>query len=222
MVYFKMKTTKALVAYDIEKAGALIDKHPVVSVGFFVGDLKGNELETFRINFRVQWPVSKENGLDYRDFEPECWDSFWSKLDNNIKDQCLVDVHDFKTGWTKVKKWLVDLESKYESIDFLTDNPSFDTACVDYALEKYCNSKPMRYSSTNKYRDVIDVDSMFLMVIPHKKKNYIKQSVREKVIIDHNPVNDAHHIYLMYIKTLECKVDTEETFHESVKLFSYY
>ena len=152
MVYFKMKTTKALVAYDIEKAGALIDKHPVVSVGFFVGDLKGNELETFRINFRVQWPVSKENGLDYRDFEPECWDSFWSKLDNNIKDQCLVDVHDFKTGWTKVKKWLVDLESKYESIDFLQ---SSGRVCAE-TITFYPPGIPLIYPGEVISRDLIE------------------------------------------------------------------
>lgn len=133
-----------------------------------------------------------------------CWDNFWSSLNDEIKDKNLVDIHDFKSGWMKVKNWLESLESKYKNIKFLTDNASFDTASIDYALEKYCDRMPMRYSSKNEYRSVISADDMFDM-LPIDKQKQAYEEIKQKVKHDHDPINDSHYIYLLYIYAQKMK-----------------
>lgn len=186
------KDDTVFVAHDIEKAGALLS-HPIVSVGFYIGDAYGGKLETFQMNIKVKWPEAK----DYGDFEPRCWDNFWSKLSEEVKENITKDALEPEEAWFKIKEWLVGLESKYSNIKFLTDNASFDSASIDYCLEKYCKSMPMRYSTKGAYRSIISADDKFEM-LPSKLQQSAYEEIKKQVNHDHNPVNDAHYIYLLY------------------------
>jgi hypothetical protein len=75
------------VAHDIEKTGSFLIANPVISIGFVVGDGKGAILETQKFNFQVRWPAQN----DYGDFEPRCWDEFWSKQPERIVEACKQD-----------------------------------------------------------------------------------------------------------------------------------
>jgi hypothetical protein len=209
-----------LVAHDIEKTGSFIIANPIISVGFFVGDDQGNTLLTRKFNIQVKWPTYVYNGdnkekMLYNDFEPRCWDEFWSKLDPAIKDRCLVDAKPAQEAWFEVSKFLDELEILYpedtHKIVFVTDNASFDTASIDYALEKYCQRAPMRYSSKGKYRSVKSGDDMYDMM-PDERKHEAKERIDKLVKHDHDPVNDAHFIYLQYVEAL--KYQKEGTYVE--------
>jgi len=201
------------VAHDIEKAGAYIIQNPIVSLGFYIGDDMGNLLQTVKFNFIAKWyqtaitQITENEEIlkvtDYGDFEPSCVQNFWLKLDPIIKARCFEPepLEPF-LGWTAVSHFLQSLEDKYPddkyNIIFLTDNPSFDTASIDYALEKYVGRLPMRYSSTGKYRLIIAADDAFDM-LPSKYRNNAQKKIKKIVKSDHDPVNDAHYIYLKYI-----------------------
>lgn len=183
------------VAVDIEKCGALYI-HPVVSVGFYVADSEnGQELSRHRFNIKVSWP----DGRTFGDFEARCWIDFWSKQPVEIIEGCKENALPPEQAWKQIGKFIDSLEKSYpnDNIKFLSDNPSFDIANIDYNLEKYTGRSPMRYSSTGKYRSVVAADDMFDM-IPKTQKSIAMEEINSVVSHDHNPVNDAHHIFLQY------------------------
>lgn len=200
-----------LVAHDIEKTGSNLISNPIISVGFYIGDLYGNHISSHKFNIKVNWPDIVDNVVkDYGDFEPRCWNEFWSKLDIDIIESCLDNPAPLpaKDAWIAIAKFIDELEIRFPEdrykIKFLSDNASFDTASIDYALEKYANRSPMRYSSTGEYRSVISADDMFEMLSPRKIK-YANKYIDSRVKHDHDPVNDAHHMYLQYVKAIELK-----------------
>lgn len=207
-----MATKKIIyVAHDIEKTGCQLIKHPIISVGFFVGDEHGKKITARKFNIAVNWYKEKNDKvIDYGDFEQRCVDTFWLKLDKNIINSCLLnpDPQPAQKVWVDIAKFLDELEEVFPeteyNIKFLTDNASFDTASIDYALEKYCNRRPMRYSSTGKYRSIICVDDMFEM-LETSIQNDIYKCINKLVTHDHDPINDAYFIYLLYIHTLKFK-----------------
>lgn len=198
----EQKKQTILVALDIEKTGGFY-RHPVMSVGFYVGDMDCNELETFKVNISVRWPMVVGDMIDYGDFEPRCWDEFWSKQPDNIVAECKnPEPVDASTAWHQVEAFLNRLETAYPAdqykIKFLTDNASFDVAAVDYALEKYCGRLPMRYSVLGKYRSIISADDM-LDMLPKNARIAADNFIKTKVTHDHNCINDAKYIYWQYI-----------------------
>jgi DNA polymerase III epsilon subunit-like protein len=137
------------IAVDIEATGASYKKHKVLSVGFVVGD--GTVvLERKRFNVLALWKPVEEGG----DFEARCINEFWSKMDEKTKEECKRDAVEDFVAWKAIEGWLNEMEHKYEKIEFLTDNASFDIARIDYCLDKYCDRLPMRFSTTGKYRAI--------------------------------------------------------------------
>jgi hypothetical protein len=175
---------KLIVAVDIEKAGPTFD-HPIVSVGFVVGTLD-KVLEKKQVNFKINWDT---------DFDYNCKTEFWDKLPPTIVDSYKENAEDPEYGWANVNSFLTSLEIKYpdHKLIFATDNASFDIAHIDYNLYKYVKRKPMRYSTTEKYRSVIAVDDMLDMISGNKS---IKKSINEEAPHDHNVLSDAMNIYL--------------------------
>lgn len=183
------KKKNVYVSHDIEKAGSQY-KHPVVSLGLCIGDGFGNILHKERINFKVRW---------FEDFEQRAVDQFWSKLSDAVMKNFFVPAPLSELeGWTRVRDYLDTLEKDYPeseyNIVFLTDDPSFDTATIDYNLEKHFQRLPMRYSSTGQYRSLRVVDELF-DTLPMKTREKFKPSV----IADHSPDNDAEFLYRQFI-----------------------
>lgn len=193
----------AYISHDIEKTGSFLISNPVISVGFYVGDENGNELETKRFNLEVNWPKEDEKE-NYGDFERRCWIEFWSKQDKSVIEDCKINTKSQDQSWNDIRDYIDNLEKKYAKIKFLTDNVSFDTANIDYNLEKYTKRAPMKHPTTGKYRSVISADDM-LDMLPENKFNEVMTIIKNNTTHDHNPVNDAKFIYLMYIEAMKYK-----------------
>jgi hypothetical protein len=188
------------VAIDIEKAGCMPLTHPIVSIGFVVGH-KETILEKKRFNFAVDWRSESEGG----DFEDRCINEFWSQRSQDIIDGCKENALPAEVVWPTVVAWINELETTYPApehkIYFLTDNGSFDVAGVDNAFQKYAKRKPMRYSSSGVYRSVVSADDMFYML--GSLRDVATKEIKEIVVNDHNPVNDAHYVYMQYYCALK-------------------
>ena len=197
------------VGVDIEKAGNMMMKHPVISVGFAVckNDAKYTVLAKRRFNFAVNWP--SESGMG--DFEPRCWTEFWSKLPAEVIHACKVDVLEQEDGWKQVAAWLDALEVEYPAdkyrITFVNDNPAFDIGNIDYFLEKYTGRHPMRYTRDGGYRSVTVVDDVLYMIHPDIRddiQNYAKSIISH----DHNPENDAHYMCIVLFELIKARTAT--------------
>ena len=143
--------SKTYVAFDIEKAGCMNYAHPMVSIGYAVGDSEGKLLDKNKINLKVTWPKVNENGVvtNYGDFEPRCWDEFWSKRPTSLITNLQENAVSQAEGMQVFANFLDGLEKKYEKIVFLSDNAGFDIAALDINLERYVRRIPLRYSTTN-------------------------------------------------------------------------
>lgn len=190
--------TTILVSVDIEKTGHMLAAHPVVSVGFVVGDTKGIIYDRLKINFQVAWPTDDCLG----DFEERCWTEFWVK-NPDAQKACKTnpDPIDRKEGWMKVAAFLDALETKFPApefkIKFLSDNASFDVGNIDYCLEKYAQRQPMRYSTDLKYRSIQDPTEQMRFV---KEKDAINKAAAEKSPHNHDSLSDATHIFWQYVE----------------------
>lgn len=188
---------RTLVAIDIEKSGAMPLVHPIVSIGVCVGDEAGTVIEKRRFNFKVNWKSEQLGG----DFEDRCWEEFWSKQPQGLIRLLQEDAQEPRECMKQFEQWLNGLEDRFKNtkIKFLSDNPSFDIGAIDVYLDRYCSRLPMRYSSTKKYRG-IDNPSDMLEVFPSEKvKEWTKLFVDPNVSHDHDPANDAEHIYRQWL-----------------------
>lgn len=194
---------KAFVAFDIEKTGCLNYTHPIVSIGYVVGDSKGNLFEKKKINLLVKWPQCDLKGINcYGDFEPRCWDEFWSKRPSELLKALQQNALSQEEGLKQFAEFLNSLELKYESIVFLSDNASFDIAALDVNLERYAKRNPLRYSTTGKYRSLLPPDDLFETLSVEQQNELSKKYITPFVVHDHDPSNDAEFIYRQYIAYL--------------------
>jgi len=191
-----------LVAVDIEKTGHLLTRHPVVSFGLVVGELDGKILERLKVNFKVKWPQENEteNKGDLHDFEERCWTEFWLPNLEKFQPNCTSNPDPISQaeGWSKIANFINELETKYKNrkIVFLSDNPSFDVANIDYYLEFYANRAPMRYTTGLKYRSIQDPTEQLRI---HPRKEEIIEEAKQRCQHDHDPVKDAENIYWQYV-----------------------
>ena len=207
-----------LLAVDIEKCGSNLIAHPVISVGFCLADAKGVVLEKKKINFEVNWWECNEEGVvtTYGDFEERCCVEFWSKQPSNIIEACKCNPAPLPVAkaWAEVRSYIDHLEVRFpgHKIKFLSDNASFDVATIDYGLELYTGRVPMRYTTTGNYRSVVAADDMFDMLPKDVQKQAMKE-IDGVVQHDHDPVNDAHHILLQFVKAVEYRQTLIQTNH---------
>lgn len=208
-----MSVEKILFAVDIEKAGAENIKHPIVAIGYVIGT-ENALLERGIIKLQVKWPTITDGKVaDYGDFEPRCWDEFWGnskKMPPELIEEFKKDALTQTDGIKKFAALVDSLEEKYGDekkykVRFLSDNPSYDIAALDVAMEQVCDRNPMRYDSTGKYRSLSDPWDM-LDILPAEYKKQMLANIDKQlgsiVLHDHNPTNDAEVIYRQYLAAL--------------------
>jgi len=207
-----------LVALDIEKAGCQLMTHPIISIGWCIGDTDGTVLDKSSLNIQTDWPITNESGkvIQYGAFEPRCWDEFWSKQSPELIRELKRDTIPQPVALQYFSSFLDSLENKYpentHKIKFLSDNAAFDIATLDYNLEIYAGRRPLCYSKTGKYREVEALDNM-LDMLPSEIVNVEKVKINDLVKHDHHPANDAEVIYREWLlarklkKIMETKLD---------------
>ena len=202
----RSKRERILVSVDIEKAGGQF-ANPVISVGFYVGDEFGKELRTLKVNFNVRWPTKScvTGEMNYYKFEKRCWDEFWvdqqtKMVKPELYKPCVSNPSPVRhaRGWNEISSFLNALEVAYPShaykIIFVSDNASYDIANIDYGLEKFCNRRPMRFSSNGDYRSIMSPDDMMKMVPSDVRKKYQK-IIDANAHHNHDAIEDAKYIY---------------------------
>lgn len=204
------------VAVDIESTGAFVIKNAINSIGFWIGDDVGNTITKQKFNIEVVWPTT-DNGIvvDYGDFEPKCWEEFWSKLPAEKIEECKANTKPKKEAWNYIRDFINGLESEFpeqtHNIVFATDNGSFDIAFINYALELYTDRAPMRYSNFGRYRRILQADDAF-KTLPEALNKSEWDRISAIVKHDHDPVNDAHCIYLMAVSVTQYRKNIGWTF----------
>lgn len=201
-----------LIAVDIEKAGAR-KHHPVVSVGIVAGDTEGQVILKTRVNFAVSWPKTYPSELgaialvkDYGDFEPRCWDEFWScKIPPSAIEECKANALELHVGWQEVHELIVSTCNlcKGHKVVYLSNNPSFDIAAIDDGFD-HIKQLPLKYTPDGKYHGDFNPNNMLFMLAPDVQHS-CREEVERVVVHDHNPANDAHSIYLTYLQCLKQK-----------------
>lgn len=148
-----------------------------------------------------------DNGTvsDYADFEPRCWNEFWSKRDKREIENLTVDALEPVVGTQQLAKFLNLMEELYPAdrfkIVFLSDNASFDIATINHYLWEYCHRLPMRYSSELRYRPLKAPDDMLDMM----GDEYVTRVQRTIIKADHDPANDAENILGQYYAVLKAR-----------------
>jgi len=201
-----LKTT--YVAIDIEKAGKKIDD-AILAIGLCVGSQTGQVIE------KRLWCLEFPEG---KGIEEQCNQEFWMKYPELLKfirenAKPIVEV------MTEFAKFIDDLESKYQKIVFVSDNPAFDIGAIDYYLHKYVGRCPMRYTKSAKYCCISDPSERLEMLV---NKKAIYEEIDKIAKHSHKPDDDAEYIYHMQIaadkyKQLNCLdwfvVQTKDVIH---------
>lgn len=196
--------SKTYVAFDIEKAGCLNLTHPIVSIGYAVGTAEGKLYYKGKFNLKVQWPNIATDGtvINYGDFEPRCWNEFWSKRPAELIAKLTENAKSQLEGMSAFATFLGELEAKHGTLVFLSDNASYDIATLDVNLERYVSRKPLRYSSTGQYRSLLPADDLLETLPVDKQAELVTKWITPFNTHDHDPANDAEVIYRQYVAYL--------------------
>jgi hypothetical protein len=202
-----------IICYDIEKTGDSIDS-AINAIGIVVGyEDTGEILQTLRLNLQVDWPlIHSATGkvITYGSFDRRCWDEFWSKQSAEFRKSIYVDAQNQTISWREIRRFIDDLEDKYpnDKIKFVSDNPSFDTAALDFFVHRYVDRIPFRYAKTGKYRALMNPNDM-MRTFPEDVKSRIVELAANKAAHDHNPLNDALNIFWRYYYVRKARVTVE-------------
>lgn len=193
---------KIYVAFDIEHTGEIL-----LAIGMCVGNEDGDVLKKKRVNVKVHWPDDHSLG----DFEERCWNEFWSKQSSELIATLKENAIPLKHAIETLAGWLNELETTYPSsdyeINFLSDNPSFDIGILDHYLKTICGRRALRYSLDGVYRSVENPDDMLKMFLKQDVEGELNL-IRNKVLHNHDPANDAEFIYRQYLAARELRYST--------------
>ncbi len=185
---------------DIEKAGAAY-RHPITSLAFCVGNAKGEIMERRKWNIRVNWP----DGYSYGDFEPRCWEEFWSSKVPALKQACTEnpDAAEPHVVYQEVVDFIDKMEKRANgNIVFVSDNPGYDQANIEYQVQAVLGIDwTMRCRPGNYYSMRNPFEMMYLL--PKVRRTRIIAEVKKHVKHDHDCINDATFIYLAYVEVMK-------------------
>jgi hypothetical protein len=224
--------TEYYCAVDIESLG-----HANSSIPFSIGFCHGSNWENRKkVRISIQPDAyhkfhpkygTELKVADYSDLssyitdvcEPCTWSEFWSK-NTDILSDLLSEAIPAKEGFSAVSDIIKEIYTN-KSVSFLGDNPSFDFSHMSYALEKYCDELPMRFSNRKTFTelrnssDPLPSDGYHGIKDPserikyHPRKSDINAVVKAMSNHSHKPDDDAEGIYLQYLLLKDDKFLTE-------------
>lgn len=201
-----MTQPKIVLAFDIERSGGR-SEHDTIAMGASVIDEDFNELDRFERCIYVH---------DETNFEPRCWNEFWSKFPDILTSltykgdltskesrerEMITEFQAFRSKWEKYAE-----DNKME-LTLYSDNNVYDGGFVNELINKYTNHLPIPYSADKQqYKSFYETGSIFKGILaiidPSYAKNWgFSDRVRELYNIPemtrehtHNPADDAYTI----------------------------
>lgn len=194
-----------VVAIDVEKAGRS-KASPIVAIGLVVARTDNQDINAPSILLKktynmenVTWPSACAPQVDkypdcqfastgYGSFEQDCWNDFWTSVDQDVLVRYWNGPY-----WSvdSVMGELWNVVRPYNVEAFVSDNPYFDLASIDYQshLEYPARFVPDPLSSSGfKYTPVDDIS--------YYDKAYA--AAKQLCVHDHDPSNDAYQHYVTY------------------------
>lgn len=143
-----MKKKTCLFVFDIESRGKSAKRHGIVSVGACYG-------EPGLTKQLVRWNVSPMPG---QVFEQRCKEELWDKNQELLK---ALSRDQLEPGFfaQSFRALLNQLESQYEHIYLICDNPAFDAKMIDFYLDEFGFDSMQYKADGREYRAVHDLDS---------------------------------------------------------------
>jgi len=184
------------ITVDVETLGSSLDDD-IIAIGFLKGD---NESEESSRLFLLPFDETKVEERCKREMELKC-----PGFPNQFKGS------EYKTqaeAWADIRDYIDCFPT---DATFVSDNPAFDIARIDYNLKKYTDRPPMRWAV--KYIEISDgtliceaVRYRFICDPSERMEMcpwWFQYSFNRAYgyLHDHNPVNDARFIYLQQIYT---------------------
>ena len=156
--------------------------------------------------------------------EPPTWNEFWSK-NKNILHTLFSEEIDMKQVYKLISDTIKTIyeTSKTRKITLLGDNPAYDYSRIDYALEKYCDELPIRFSNREKitkmretnptsegYNSIKDPTERMKY---HVDKDLVDRLSKLMSKHTHLPDDDAEMIYVQYLLMKNDKFRNEMKLH---------
>lgn len=176
------------VAFDVEKKGAKFE-HPIIQIG--VAYTNSLDVAPRTASFCFDYPGAP--------FEKRCYDEFWVK-NLDILKRIQKEAKPAKAEWERFVDFLNALEKEHSKIKILSDNPAYDIEAIDWHLDKECGRAGIRYTSTGKYRPVIDSSEM-VKGLSKSVRDAIQAKVDKAIQHTHWAPDDAQGILLHYLLT---------------------
>ena len=204
--------TEWVLAWDIEKSGPRTDKHSMLALGAVVVRVADDWVPPdgeFRVFMKM------EQGHDY---SAVCRREYWYNWDdypNNRNVLKAIDMFgmDPAEGIRQFAEWLDAQERKYgKALALATDNPASDARWVSHYFQKYLNRNPIihPFGDERRYRR-LHHSNAFARAISlddgsgGKWCDRLRQRgirVPPESLHDHDPLNDARWIALLYTACL--------------------
>jgi len=160
--------------------------------------------------------LNRDGFVNYGDFEPRCWDEFWSKQPADVRRELLCgDDGPNSCTWAEMRGWIDELCSDAVAAGrtpiIVSDNPAFDIGVTDSELRKLRSADPespwsLLYIPCKMTGGVVCPPSYSSIRSPNTA-----WKLRDKGIIDypditvegaehtHLPENDALYIAMNYV-----------------------
>lgn len=212
----KARDSQCFLAIDIESSGQDMTRHFLVAVGACVVQLESNSVhEPSEDQFLAYLAPPPGTGWD-----PACLEHFWNnpkKGDRGRTQLELLEAARRKHGlWEPhhamdmFVHWLHRMALKYPLLIVVSDNPAYDVAWINYAVQRFA-THPKPFDSlaycTGEYRSIRDVTSFYRGVAlqaPHAALGASGRAEEQAlqrlgvpsfpefgVLHDHNPLHDA-------------------------------
>jgi len=199
--------TEYVLAWDIEKSGPRTDKHSMLALGAVLVRVADDYVPPDG-EFRVF--IEMEEGHDFSEVcRREYWYN-WKDFPNNKNVLKAIKAHGAQPAVAirQFADWLDRQERTYPSLALVTDNPASDAKWVSHYFEKYLDRNPMihPFGDETKYRRLHHSNAFARAIsLDDGSGGQWCDRLRKRGIMvppnslhDHDPLNDAKWIALLY------------------------
>ena len=205
--------TTGFIAIDIETTGKNFFTNVLFAIGIAWGDASG--IQTCKIVVDLEKPPERswEEHWQERQWEPRCWNEFWSKnveaLDALQKNDRLIKIDELSRVFNAQ---LSAIEELFDKTVLVFDAIAFDPVWTSTLLMRD-GYNPLNYTRKGVHRWSYNVDSLTegaLCIDGNEEWARLVKERNERIDVllpelgvtqnDHDPAHDAEHILAQYLR----------------------